>query len=147
MIYLSFQEYPVAEDLMLFCSDSQVAMETHYTLPPLRELEMKGCLLEEWHMQVQQIPFLEEERLVVSRQTRLSFYYDGAMAPERNLSELLKPDVEARQAHRNPQIPQIRHCRVPEEALEDLSRGLVRCLWEFGGNILLPILKQIDKSF
>lgn len=123
MIYLSFQEYPVAEDLMLFCSDSQVAMEVHYTLPPLRELEMKGCLLEERRMQVQQIPFLEEERLVVSRQTRLS--------------------LEARQAQRNPQI---RHCRVPEEALEDLSRGLLRCLWEFGGNILLPILKQIDKS-
>ena len=143
MIYLSFQEYPVAEDLMLFCSDSQMAMEVHYTLPSLGELEMKGCLLEERRMQVQQIPFLEEERLVVSRQTRLPFHYDGAMAPERKLSELLKPDVEAHQAQRNPQI---RHCRVPEEALEDLSRGLLRCLWEFGGNILLPILKQIDKS-
>ena len=69
---------------------------------------------------------------MVSRQTRLPFHYDGAMAPERKLPELLKPDVEAHQAQRNPQI---RHCRVPEEALEDLSRGLLQCLWEFGGNI------------
>ena len=61
---------------------------------------------------------------MVSRQTGLSFHYHRAMAPVRKLSELLKPDVEARQAHRN--AHQIRHCRVPEEeALEDVARYLV----------------------
>ena len=63
---------------------------------------------------------------MVSRQTRLLFHYHRVMVPERKLSELLKPHGEVRQAHRNNQI---RHWRVPEEALEDVSRDLVRCLW------------------
>lgn len=133
MIYLFLEEYPVAEDLMPLCSDTHVAIEVHYTHPSPRELKMKGSLFEEWRMQLQQIPFLEEELLVVSRETGLLFHYHRAMAPQSKMWELLKPEVEARQAHRNAQI---RHCRVPEEVLEDVAQS--PCPWDVAGNILIP---------